>query len=721
MSIPSDWFDPIPIDDYISINEKSSINVPESTPVDKELFGGELDIRCGPILKLSSTLENGSNNYRGTILLVLKVPESAHETPSPPSITYKIGPSESSYGGSVSSGEFPGTLFFEAGHEGLVFFRYTVELSLIDYEQKVKYFINNNFKKSFQFFIPSVHESMNVISFSCNGFSLGTDASEFKSSLWMDVLKKHQSQHYHVMLGGGDQIYSDAVKLHSKYLEKWMSEQNPLKKLNMPATNEYHIELNTFYLNHYIGWFGKGFWKGLNGKTLQTLFPLTMSQIPSVNIYDDHDIIDGFGSYHDSTMKSPVFSAVGNTAYKYYMIFQHHINPEEKLHESDPAWILGNKPGPFITQKNHSLFTRLGKEISLVGIDCRTERKLKQVVTASSYSIIFDRLKKEIKASPETKHLLVMLGIPIFYPRLVWLEWLLTSTLFLPIRALASKGVINHGLVNEFDGDVEVLDDLNDHWCSKYHKKERNKLIQDLMSFGSENGLRITILSGDVHLAAIGRFKSKFHHHLHAHRLIGEHKEELIHHNQDVTDFPESDPRLMFNVISSAIINGPPPDAMANLLNARSSIHHYNRDTDEDMVPIFVNEPTGEIRSNVQFLNKRNWSDLIIAKQSIYKSEINATDPIRKFPQPVKFDQPSQGKESNGTVVNVTVHPNHLLDKHPDERHIKYPLFEDSLVTTIHVEQDPNDFSAPSTDYEILIPALIGKFEIDRAPVKHLS
>ena len=73
------------------------------------------------------------------------------------------------------------------------------------------------------------------------------------------------------------------------------------------------------------------------------------------------------------------------------MLFQHHINPEEKLHLSDPSWVLGSTTGPFIKQKNHSVFMRLGKEISLLGLDCRTERKLKQIVNPSTYNIIFDR------------------------------------------------------------------------------------------------------------------------------------------------------------------------------------------------------------------------------------------------------------------------------------------------------------------------------------------
>ena len=57
---------------------------------------------------------------------------------------------------------------------------------------------------------------------------------------------------------------------------------------------------------------------------------------------------------------------------------------------------------------------RLGKEISLLGLDCRTERKLKQIVDPSTYKNIFDRLNNEIAQTPDTKHLLVMLGVPIF-------------------------------------------------------------------------------------------------------------------------------------------------------------------------------------------------------------------------------------------------------------------------------------------------------------------
>ncbi|EGW31122.1 uncharacterized protein SPAPADRAFT_141671 [Spathaspora passalidarum NRRL Y-27907] len=701
VSTGDDWFEPIPVDDYQTINQRSGENVPEKRPIDPEDKLDEFEVTCGPMINLLGTHENNQPNYRATLALVVK---NAPENQAPP-ITYKVGPASEEFKstGKFQHGEFPSTKYYE--RDGYSFFRYSIDLTMVEYEQKVQYVINNHYKKSFQFYIPAIEESMNVISFSCNGFSLAAPANEFKSSLWFDILKKHADQHYHVMLGGGDQIYCDSIKLESEALKSWTEIRNPLKKNSFEVTEETTNEFENYYLSHYMDWFGKGFWQGKKARTLQSLFPLAMSQIPQVNIFDDHDIIDGFGSYSDHTMKSPIFQAIGNTAYKYYMIFQHHINPEEKLHESDPSWILGTQRGPYISQKNHSNYIRLGKEIALLGVDCRTERKLKQVVSPSSYKKIFERLTKEVKAAgTDIKHVLVMLGVPIFYPRLVWLEWLLTSTVMKPLRHLAEKGVLNKGLVNEFDGDVEVLDDLNDHWCSKHHKAERNQLIYDLTEFGAKNAIRITILSGDVHLCCIGRMKSKFHHHPNAHLLIGEDIEEL---NDDVTDFPEKDPRLMFNVISSAVTNEPPPDAMANLLNKRSRIHRYNRDTDEDIVPIFITEPDGSKRANKQFLNRRNWSDLVLAKQSKYK-DLVVDDPeqvLRRFPQPVFEKEPSH---------------DYLKGEEPNERNVKYPLYSDSLVTTLRVERDSNDYQSSTTSYELFIPKLFGNYKLEDAPVKHL-
>lgn len=87
----------------------------------------------------------------------------------------------------------------------------------------------------------------------------------------------------------------------------------------------------------------------------------------------------------------------------------------------------------------------------------------------------------------------MLLGVPIAYPRLVWLENLLTSRVMDPVKALGRAGMLG-GFLNKFDGGVEILDDLDDHWTAKNHKRERNYFIQELQELASEKSVRVTIL-----------------------------------------------------------------------------------------------------------------------------------------------------------------------------------------------------------------------------------
>lgn len=58
-------------------------------------------------------------------------------------------------------------------------------------------------------------------------------------------------------------------------------------------------------------------------------------------------------------------------------------------------------------------------------------------------------------------------------------------------------------IMNEF-GEPELLDDLLDHWSSSRHVVEKGLLLNELRKLAAERNLRITLLSGDVHLAAYG-------------------------------------------------------------------------------------------------------------------------------------------------------------------------------------------------------------------------
>lgn len=62
-----------------------------------------------------------------------------------------------------------------------------------------------------------------------------------------------------------------------------------------------------------------------------------------------------------------------------------------------------------------------------------------------------------------------------------------------PVKALGRIGVFGK-VLNNIDGGVEVLDDLNDHWTAKNHKKERTIVMEDLQDLAIDKSLRITLL-----------------------------------------------------------------------------------------------------------------------------------------------------------------------------------------------------------------------------------
>lgn len=163
---------------------------------------------------------------------------------------------------------------------GVTFWRFNLEIELGSSQARVAYRINRG--PAIGFWVPGRGQSMNIMFHSCNGFSLSVNPDDFTGPdpLWRDVLNKHQSKPFHVMLGGGDQIYNDAAMRDTTHFKEWLQIKNPEHKHRADFTEEMQDELETFYLNRYSMWFSQG------------MFGMANSQIPMVNIWDDHDIID---------------------------------------------------------------------------------------------------------------------------------------------------------------------------------------------------------------------------------------------------------------------------------------------------------------------------------------------------------------------------------------------------------------------------------------------
>lgn len=257
--------------------------------------------------------------------------------------------------------EVAGVRLYVDPDRDVTFWRFNVEVELGPTQQRIAYRLNQG--PALGFWVPARAQPMNIMFHTCNGFTTTVDSNKFcgPDPLWRDVINEHQTRPFHVMVGGGDQIFNDRVIDESKFLEEWIKIKNIEDKYDFPFTPEFRAELESFYLENYSMWFSQG------------LFSFANSQIPMVNIWNDHEIIEGFGSYPDEFMGAPVISGLGQIAFKYYLLFQHHSVPEE-TEEDEPSWLLGAELGPYINQKSRSVFMSFGKGVSFLGLDCRTER-----------------------------------------------------------------------------------------------------------------------------------------------------------------------------------------------------------------------------------------------------------------------------------------------------------------------------------------------------------
>ena len=548
----------------------------------------DVQVFCGPLLNYRRMNQSGGNStWFGSVLIV--VSPGAPQ----PELSFRCIGRVGAGTTSDTSGPYSvrAEKLFEDPEKG--FWRFLIQLPIQPFEAKWEYTIPMfNFGSSKgatrTFIVQSQNQSMRMMFHSCNGFSVGTDIEAWNGpALWNEVNTLHQQVPFHVMIGGGDQIYNDGVRVDGP-LKAWTDIGNPIKRRDFDFNESLRAECDEYYYKNYISWYTTEPFKTAN------------ASIPQLNIWDDHDIIDGFGSYTDGFMRCAVFRGIGGVAQKYYLLFQHHEAPPKstfttdapqtthtvdgttaadtvqlkdtfvfKETNPDPSWIIGRTPGPYVEECSRSIYCQLGARIAFVGIDARTERTRKQINYPETYDLIFNRVDRELSANPDIKHLILLLGVPIAYPRLQWLENIFRSPIIGPIRFLNRRFGIAGGLFNHFDGQVDLLDDLDDHYTTHHHKQERKDLMLRLQDISKRHSVRISILGGDVHLCAIGRFYSNSKQNIRA----------------------EQDWRYMPNIISSAITNKPPPKAVADLLASRNKIHHLDSQTDETLLEIFNHDP----------------------------------------------------------------------------------------------------------------------------------
>ncbi|PPQ81212.1 hypothetical protein CVT25_015736 [Psilocybe cyanescens] len=469
------------------------------------------------------------------------------------------------------------------------FWRFLIKVPLAQHEMKITYSINNGQK--IDFWVPGRMQNMRWAAHSCNGFSAGVNQDDFRGPgfksgydpVWMDLLSKHSEAPFHALVGGGDQLYCDPL-IREPEMQEWVSISKPEEKKTFPLSVTMELAIDRFFFNHYCQAFRTGAFARANSS-----IPMLLARTNLIFVMQ----IDGFGSYPDDLQRAPVFRQIGARGYFFFLLFQCFINIEVDGVQDTPgkhvykSLIIG-EPGPYIRFPSHSFLPRFGPKVYMLLLDCRAERKKDQVCSPGEYQRVFDRLNN---LPGGVEHVILQLGIPIAYPRMVFLETALESK-FNPLVALGRNGSMGlSGFVNKFNAEAELLDDLNDHWTARSHKRERNWLIEQLQNFALVKRIRVSFLSGDVHCAAVGVLKT----------LKQKNRPELS---------PREDYRYMVNVVTSAIVNTPPPNGVITLVSSLATKVHktlHSIETDESMVPIFKKEPMGQSRKQKFIMGRRNW------------------------------------------------------------------------------------------------------------------
>lgn len=246
----------------------------------------EIQVVCGPLLNYKYLADPDSARpvWHGSVLIVtkpgtqqpiLEVRESTEGVIPRPEYTTSAGD------GSTRPSEGL-RLYADPDKE---FWKFAVEVPLQEQEARWEYSIPNTrflsgasarIKATQSFVVPAASESMRIMFHSCNGFSVGTDVDAWSGpALWNDVVRMHEEKLFHVMIGGGDQIYNDGVRVDGP-LNEWTSIGNPHKRRDYPFGEKMRAECDEYYYQNYVSWYSAEPFSSVN------------AQVAQINIWDDH-------------------------------------------------------------------------------------------------------------------------------------------------------------------------------------------------------------------------------------------------------------------------------------------------------------------------------------------------------------------------------------------------------------------------------------------------
>lgn len=275
-------------------------------------------------------------------------------------------------------------------------------------------------------------------------------------ALWEKCLNITKKPNFH-HADGGDQLYGDSIWSSVPALQKWNKLSHKEKTYSRRVSKTLCEQIDRFYDRLY------------QERWNNAAMSMMLASAPSVMMWDDHDIFDGWGSFPADIQACPVFQQIYSTAKHYFELFQ--------IRSKNNSTLLDKRA-------DHYAFALTFRNYHILALDNRSERTLDQVMGSKTQ---WPLINEYLKTIDDDGHLLVMSGVPVVYRDFSFAESTMEATPW----------------------EEELTDDLKDHWRSKNHQGERARLIHRLLDnvqrrTQNSPDCKTVILSGDVHIGCIG-------------------------------------------------------------------------------------------------------------------------------------------------------------------------------------------------------------------------
>ena len=284
--------------------------------------------------------------------------------------------------------------------------------------------------------------------------------------MWDRLGRELRDRAAHFLIGAGDQVYTDGSKRVSiwrwlKSVKKEVLEHKPAKQVEI---------MRSWYRDIYRGYWGFA--------PLREVF----SRFPTYMMWDDHEIMDGWGSYtrkelanrldtlwewqhsdENLALASRMFEAARMT----YLEYQHSHNPPTPPGQLDYSFAWGDFAFYVLDMRGQRDYNRKGND---------------KILGAAQMGRFMEWLASA--AAKSARALFIVSPVPV-----VHVTNFIVNTFDLPLLGLA--------------------DDLRDEWEHKSNWIERDKILEAVFDHSHEQAKIVAFLSGDVHIGGAFRLSRK--------------------------------------------------------------------------------------------------------------------------------------------------------------------------------------------------------------------